>query len=191
MAKFDTSKIEGFDGMDDSAKLNALLNAEIPESVDMSQFVSKQTADKYASEAAEWKRKFNGKLSEDEKKSAEEAEKQKDLEEKYNALLKKSTIADYKSNYLAMGYDSKEADEIASALFDGDSVKMFEVMTKHSASMKEKIKEELLKGMPKPEGAGGGKPDEKTPDIVLAEKLSQQSKASNKAAQDGAKYYFK
>ena len=52
MATIDTSMIEGFDGMTAEQKVEALLKTEIPEKVDLSLYVSKDTADKYATEAA-------------------------------------------------------------------------------------------------------------------------------------------
>ena len=53
MPTIDTSTIEGFEGMSAEQKVEALLKAEIPEKVDLSLYVSKDTADKYATEAAE------------------------------------------------------------------------------------------------------------------------------------------
>ena len=183
MAKFNTAGIEGFENMSAEDKVKALLNADIPENVDMSQFVSKATADKYASEAADWKKKYNSKLTDDEqKKAAEEAEK-KELEDKYTELLKKTTITEFKSKYLGMGYAEKDAQAMAEAQYSGDSSKMFELMTAHAATMKEQIKNDLLKDTPKPEGAGG-KPDVKTPDILIAEQLGKSAAESNKAAND-------
>lgn len=192
MAKFDTSKIEGFDGMDDAAKVQALLGADIPDAVDLSQYVSKSIADKYASEAADWRHKYNGKLSEDEKKKEENEQSAKELQEKYDALLKKTTIAEYKAKYLGMGYDEKSAGEIAQALLDGNTEKMFEVMANHQSGMKEKIKEDLLKSTPKPDGAGAkDDKDKDTPDILIAKKLSEASKKNSEKSKEAIGYYFK
>lgn len=65
MAKIDTSKIEGYESMTAEEKLAALESVEF----DLSGYVSKDTADKYASEAAQYKRQLK------ERMSAEEAEK--------------------------------------------------------------------------------------------------------------------
>ena len=53
MANIDVTTIQGFDGMTAEQKVEALLKLDIPERIDMSKYVSKETADKYASEAAE------------------------------------------------------------------------------------------------------------------------------------------
>lgn len=52
MPNIDVSTIQGFDAMSADEKVNALLSYEIPEAVDMTKYVSKETFDKKASEAA-------------------------------------------------------------------------------------------------------------------------------------------
>lgn len=52
MPNIDVSTIQGFDAMSADEKVSALLAYEIPENVDMTKYVSKETFDKKASEAA-------------------------------------------------------------------------------------------------------------------------------------------
>ena len=52
MPNIDTTAITGFDAMSAEEKVNALLAYEIPEAVDLTKYVSKETFDKKASEAA-------------------------------------------------------------------------------------------------------------------------------------------
>lgn len=52
MPNIDVSTIQGFDAMSADEKVNALLSYEIPEAVDMTKYVTKETFDKKASEAA-------------------------------------------------------------------------------------------------------------------------------------------
>ena len=66
MPKIDTTTIDGFEAMDDSQKLAALLELEIPEKVDLAKLVSKAQYDKVASELAEAKRINRSKLTEEE-----------------------------------------------------------------------------------------------------------------------------
>ena len=101
--KIDVSKISGFDGMTAEEKVAALLGLDVPEEVDLSKFVSKETADKYASEAAELKKQLRSKQSEEEVKKMEEEAERKALEDKYNQLLERTTIAENKSKYLSLG----------------------------------------------------------------------------------------
>lgn len=190
MAKFDTSKIENWESLDTEARLKALMEADIPDAVDLSKYVSKDTADKYASEAADWKKKFNSKLTEDEQKKAADDEARADLEKKYNELVKKNAVTEFKAQYLKLGYDEESASKMAQAQADGDTATMFTVMNAHTASMTEKIKKQLLEDTPKP-GGTNGKPEEgKTPDIELAEKFVAAEKAAGKSAIDAQKHYF-
>ena len=46
MPRIDTTTIEGFEAMDDSQKLAALLNLDVPERVDLTKFIPKAQYDK-------------------------------------------------------------------------------------------------------------------------------------------------
>lgn len=154
--KIDVSKIAGFDGMAAEEKLAALLKLEVPDEVDMSKFVAKETADKYASEAAELKKQLRTKQTEEEIKKDEDEKSRKELEDKYNELLARTTIAENKAKYLSLGYEDKLAADTAKALFEGNMEKVFANGAKHQAELEKRIKAEVLRDTPKPEGAGSG-----------------------------------
>lgn len=154
--KIDVSKITGFDEMTADEKLAALLKLDVPDEVDMSKFVAKETADKYASEAAELKKQLRTKQTEDEIKKDEDEKSRKELEDKYNELLARTTIAENKAKYLSLGYEDKLAADTAKALFEGDMEKVFANGAKHQAELEKRIKADVLRGTPKPEGAGSG-----------------------------------
>ena len=135
--KLDVSTIEGFDKMTDAEKVAALMGMEVPDKVDMSLFVSKDIADKYATEAAELKKQMRTKMSEDEIKKAEEEARYKEIEEKYAELLKKETISTY------------------TALAEGNFEKVFANGEKAKAEMEKSIKADILRGTPKPGSFGG------------------------------------
>ena len=181
MPTIDTTTIEGFDAMSDADKLSALLKFEIPEKVDLSQYVSKQTFDKTSSELAEKKRLLNDRMSEDERTKAEAETQMKDLQSKYDALLKENTISKYKAEYLAQGYSDELAGKAAKAMADGDTAKVFEYAKTAKAEFEKTLKAELLKGTPKP---GGNEPDEggneKPYSIKLAEDIGKRNAESAK-----------
>lgn len=154
--KIDVSKITGFDGMTAEEKLAALLKLDVPDEVDMSKFVAKETADKYASEAAELKKQLRTKQTEEEIKKDEDEKARKELEDKYNELLARTTIAENKAKYLSLGYEDKLAADTAKALFEGNMEKVFANGVKHQAELEKRIKAEVLRDTPKPEGAGSG-----------------------------------
>lgn len=181
MPKIDTTTISGFDAMTDAEKLSALLELDVPERVDLSNYVTKVQFDKTSSELAAAKRDLKSKMSEDELTKAEAERVHKETEEKYNALLKKSTIAEYKAKYLAQGYDEKLAEETAEALFNNETDKVFANSEKFRASIEQRMKTELLKGTPKPGGAGGSS-EEKSADILMAERIGKARAESAQAA---------
>lgn len=156
MAKIDPNSITGFDGMSAEEKVAALLGMDIPEQVDMSQFVSKAVADKYASDAADWKKKHNALLSEEEKKKQADTQAMEDMKKELEDLRRERQVSSYKASYLAQGYDEKLAEATAKALVDGDMETVFRNGATYKAELEKKIKADVLKNTPKPEGAGVG-----------------------------------
>lgn len=152
----DTSAIEGFDAMTPEQKVEALLKVDVPEKVDLSGYVPKATLDKTASDLADAKKQLREKMTTDEQAAKEAAEAQQKLQDDYNALLKKSTIAEHTARYLALGYDEKLARSTAEALFNGDMDKVFANQQAHAAAMEKKLRAEIMKNTPGPNGAGGG-----------------------------------
>ena len=66
MPNIDTSTIEGFDGMTDAQKVDALLKVEIPDRVDLKQYVDKSLFDKKLSELADVSKQLKAKQTDDE-----------------------------------------------------------------------------------------------------------------------------
>ena len=188
MPKIDTTKISGFDEMTAEDKVAALLAFDIPEEVDMSTLVSKTVFDKVSSELAEAKRTAKSKMSEEEAAKAESVRAHKELEDKYNALLEKSTVSDYKARYLAQGYDEKLAEATAKALYSGDMETVFANSEKFRVAVEQKVKAEVLKDTPKPSGAGGSDKD-KPIDIAMAERLGKTNAEANKLANSILSHY--
>ena len=165
MPNIDTSTIEGFQDMTAEQKVEALLKAEIPEAVDLSQYVAKKTFDEKASEAAELSKKLKGKMSEDEAAKAQAA------------------------RFLALGYEEKLARETAEALYDGNMEKVFENQQKANEAAEKKLRAELVKMDPKPAGAGGDG-GEKDDAVEFAKSLGKQRAEAMKQSAEGLKRYF-
>nr|DAP28768.1 MAG TPA: Major head protein [Caudoviricetes sp.] len=158
MAKIDTSLIEGYADMTPEQKFAAL---EAFEYEDNAAELEKQknALSKANSEAAEWKRKHNALLSEEEKKKQEDADKLAQMEQELADLRKGKTISEYKAKFVAQGYDETLAEETAQALADGDSAKVFANQSKFLEEYAKKVKADALKKTPKPTpgaGSGGG-----------------------------------
>ena len=107
------------------------------------------------SEAADYKKQLREKMTEDEIKAKEDAEQRAELQNKYEALLKESTISKNKARLLGLGYDEGLATEVAEAMVEGDTDKVFTLQKKHLDSVEKKIREDVLKKTPKPKGGNG------------------------------------
>ena len=112
----------------------------------------KAALSKSNSEAADYKRQLKDKMSAEELKAKEDAEKWEEMEKNYNALLKKDAISTNKAKLLALGYDETLADETAEAMVNGELDKVFSNQKKHLDAVEKKIRSEILKETPKPDG---------------------------------------
>lgn len=191
MAQFDTSSIEGFEGMTAEQKVEALLKVEIPDSVDMSKFVSKEVFDKKASEAASLSKQLKDKMSEEEKSRLEADESNKKILEELETLRKDKTVSEYTAKYIAMGYDKDLASETAKAMADGDMEKVFANGEKHKAALEKKIKEDLMKNDPRPGGAGGKKDGEDDVAVAKAKEIAKAKLGNGKTYEDIMSKYKK
>lgn len=145
-------KIENYESMTPEEKL-AALEAYDPEK---NGFVAKETFDKTASEAASFKKQLR------EKQTAEEAQAEKDKEER-EALLarveeleREKMMNTYITSYLGMGYDEKLAKASAEALVKGDIDTVLKNQKIHNETREKALRAELLDTTPAPLGGGNG-----------------------------------
>jgi hypothetical protein len=128
----------------------------------------KNALSKSNSEAADYKKQLKEKMTAEELKAKEDAEKWDELVKERDALLREKTITKYAAKYLALGYDEKLATETAEALASGNIDKMFANQEKHIETVGKKIRADVLKETPKPEGGEGS-------ETITKEKFSQMS----------------
>lgn len=165
--KINTDKIQGYADMTPEEKIKALETFEVADP-DYSGYVKKDVFDKTASELAESKKQLREKMSADEIKAKEDAEKQEKLQSDYNALLKKVALSESKAKLIGLGYEEKLATETAEAMYDGNLDKVFANQKKHIDAMEKKIREDVLHNTPKPEGGSSS-------DAMTKEKLKGMS----------------
>ena len=149
--KINTDKIQGYNEMTVEEKLKALESYEMADP-DYSGYVKKEVFDKTASELADSKKQLREKMSADEIKAKEEAEKQEKLQSDYDALLRKVALSENKAKLLGLGYEEKLATETAEAMLDGNLEKVFANQKKHIEAVEKRIREDVLHDTPKPEG---------------------------------------
>ena len=167
--KISTEKIEGYKDMTLEQKLAALEQYEI-EAPDYTGYVSKGVFDKTASELADAKKQLREKMSAEELKAKEDAEKWDEIVKERDALLREKTIATHKAKYLSLGYDEGLATETAEAMANGEIDKVFDNQKKHLDAVEKKIRQDVLKDTPTPEGGAGS-------DTMTKEKFRKMSTA--------------
>ena len=121
----------------DTASLEAKIKALEAERDKLKNSVTNASAD-----ASEWKKKYQSTLSEQEKKEQEQAEATAAMQKRLEEVLTEKNIADFKSQFVSIGFDETLAQESAQALNSGDTVKVFDGIRKfiesHDKAMAEK-----------------------------------------------------
>ena len=114
----------------------------------------KSTSEKNASEAANFKKQLQEKMTDEEKKEADIQE----LRKQYDVLVKEKNVAKYTSEYLSLDYNEELAKQAAQAQADGDYAKLFEIQKQHKANVEENYKKQQLEKTPKPNDPKLGDP---------------------------------
>ncbi len=124
--KIDVSKITGYAEMTAEEKLKALEEYEFEAPKDNSEEVKnlKESLSKANSQAAEWKRQFREKQTEQERAEAERAEREKAVEEELASLRRDKAVRGYIADCLALGYSKELALTAAEAIADGNTAEI-------------------------------------------------------------------
>ena len=184
--KISTEKIEGYANMTLEQKLAALEAYEVADP-DYSGYVTKEVFDKTASELSNAKKQLREKMSAEEIKAKEDAEKMEALIKERDALLREKTVAGHKANYLALGYDEKLATETAEAMVNGEIDKVFANQKKYNEALEKKIRADVLKETPTPEGGNGS--EIITKEIFSKMSIAEQHKYSIEHPEEYKKLY--
>lgn len=152
--KIDTSRIEGYADMSTDDKLKALEGFEYEDNAaELSR--QKNAISKANSDAAQWKKKYNDMLSEDERQKQEQADSIAAMQKELDELRTAKTVSEYKAKFVAQGYAEALADDTAKALAAGDSAKVFANQQKFLDEYAKKVKSDILKSTPVPHGGAG------------------------------------
>lgn len=188
MPNIDTSTIEGFDAMSAEDQVKALLGLDIPEKVDLSGYVKKELLDKTASDLAAAKRSLKEKMTSEEAAKAQSDEAMKELQDKYNELLKKTSIAENTAKYLEVGYSPELAKSTAEAIFNGDMDAVLENQKKYNAECEKRFKENIERGL---HPNGGSNTEKDSVEIALAKQLGKRAAEANQVNKNALEHYLK
>ncbi|MDO5540612.1 MAG: hypothetical protein Q4F83_11180 [Eubacteriales bacterium] len=125
----------------------ALASREFMDKSELSGYVPKSMFDKASTEAADYKKKWRGALSEADQKAQDELEKQTAMENELKKLRRESAISGYEKNYISLGYDEKSAKEVAEAMYDGDMETVFRIQKKQQDDFAKATESRLMKNM--------------------------------------------
>lgn len=127
----------------DTAALEAKIKALEAENGKLKNSVTNASAD-----ASEWKKKYQSTLSEQEKKEQEQAEATAAMQKRLEEVLTEKNIADFKSQFVSIGFDETLAQESAQALNSGDTVKVFDGIRKFIESHDKALAEKAMLNNP-------------------------------------------
>lgn len=136
----------------------------------------KTAFNKASSDVAEYKRKLQENLSDDQKKADETAELIRTLQEENAAFKRSSAIADNKAKFISFGYDEALAQQTAEALFDGN---LDVVFANHKTAWEAKEKEiraGVMKDTPIPPASTGA--NAMTKDDIMKIRDSEERQAA-------------
>ena len=137
--KIDTSRIEGYADMSPEDKLKALEGFEYEDNA--AEIARQKNAiSKANSEAAQWKKKYNDMLSEDERQKQEQSDSIAAMQKELDELRTAKTVSEYKAKFVAQGYAEDLASDTAKALAAGDSAKVFANQQKFLDEYAKKVK---------------------------------------------------
>lgn len=120
--KIDTTKIDGYEAMTAEEKIAALEAYEM--ATDYTGYVKKELLDKANSEAASYKKQLEEKMTDEERKAAEENALVEQLRQENEALKREKNVSEATAKYISMGFDENLAKETAEAQVNGEMDKV-------------------------------------------------------------------
>lgn len=166
---------------------DASLSTDAPTAADYEKL--KKALDKATKEAGEYRKQLQARMSTDELEKEKSNQAIQELQEKYDALVRESTIDKYTDQYRAMpGFDEKLARATAEALYNGETETVFANQQKANQAYEKQMKADALKGMKPP--AGGDKGEDESENIRLAKEIGRRNAESRKASDDILSNYF-
>lgn len=109
----------------------------------------KRAMDKASSEAADYKKKYNATLSEQERASQEKAEAEARRDERLAELERENSIHKFTESFLDLGYDKESAITAATAQVDNDVETLFKLQKKIIDEKVQAKEQEMYKSIPR------------------------------------------
>lgn len=149
MPKIDLTQFENYETLSAEDKLKLLEEFEYDDGEEKYK-KTKEALDKATKEAGDWRKKYNSKLTDEEKKKDENEQKILDMQTELDQMKAEKTKAEYYSQFVAQGYTEELAKSSAEAMASGDMATVFANNKIFSEALQEKIKSEKMHTTPKP-----------------------------------------
>ena len=145
------------DKYEEGMTIEDILSLEVEEpKADTAAYESlKKRFDEVASEAAGYKKQLRANMTEAEQKAADDAAALKSLQEEVALLREEKSIAENSKGLVAIGYDEKTANEVATAFLKGDFATVLKAQTAFVDAQKKAVIAEAVKGTPEPPSGNG------------------------------------
>lgn len=108
----------------------------------------KKAQEDAATDASNWKKKYNATLSDAEKLAQEKADKEAEKDAELNRLRRESAVSKFEKNFLTLGYSQELAKKAAEAQFDGDTDTLFLVQSQAQEAILKAKESEWYKNRP-------------------------------------------
>lgn len=108
----------------------------------------KQSVTNASADASEWKKKYQSTLSEQEKKEQGQAEATAAMQKELEALRNERNVANFKAQFVSIGFDETLSQETAEAMNNGDTAKVFEGIRKFIAAHDKEMAEKAIMNNP-------------------------------------------
>ena len=115
----------------------------------------KQSVTNASADASEWKKKFNAsedelkaRMTEQERAEKERAEANAAMQTELETLRKERNIANFKAQFVSIGFEDSLSQETAEAMNNGDTAKVFEGIRKFIATHDKEMAEKAIMNNP-------------------------------------------
>lgn len=101
-----------------------------------------------SADASKWKKQYQDKLSEEDRKKEEQEEQTATLQKELETLRAERNVANHKSQLLSIGFEDTLAQEVAEAINAGETAKVFDGLRKFIVAHDKALKENALRNNP-------------------------------------------
>lgn len=133
-----------------------VLSDYVPKDEVQKNYVTKEVSNKHASDAADWKKKYNELLPEQDRIKQETDSKITELLTQVEEMQAREKIAETKARYMALEFSEEHASRAAQAIVSGKTDDLMAVLNEHQTALKQQFEQaQVQNGFSAPGAAAG------------------------------------